>query len=488
MASIYRRLSSNNYSTFTTVGGATAANQLIEINLLTNIDAELVGANVTLLSIDSHVDGVETILTSIDGKLTSPLSVTGPLTDVQLRASPVPVSASIPGVATSANQTNASQKTQIVDGSGNVISSTSNALDVNIASAGTLPISGSVSVSNFPATQAVSAVSLPLPTGASTAALQTTGNSSLASIDSKLTSPLSVTGPLTDVQLRASAVPVSLTSVTGTDGAAEPTNALAVGGVTAGGIFKTFETNASGHLNISDGGGSITVDVATLPLPTGLQPSFSEFTISATGSNNYDNNISGYATLIVTVTGTWTGTLEWYGSVDGTTYVNLAAMNVLDFSGESQLFVTTNSTSRLDVSGFKFFRVKAIAVTGTATVIIGASNAQSIISQIQSSIFVANTSLPVTPSSSTGLAPATAAVTNVSSTVVASNANRKGLIIVNTTLTPVFLSFGAPAVANSGIMLVKGGTFVMDSFTFTTQNVRAIVASGTTTLSIQEME
>lgn len=35
-------------------------------------------------------------------------------------------------LATSANQTNASQKTQIVDGSGNVIASTSNALNVNV--------------------------------------------------------------------------------------------------------------------------------------------------------------------------------------------------------------------------------------------------------------------------------------------------------------------------------------------------------------------
>jgi hypothetical protein len=46
------------------------------------------------------------------------------------------------GAATSANQTNASQKTQIVDGSGNVIASTSNALNVQ--------------VENFPATQPIS--------------------------------------------------------------------------------------------------------------------------------------------------------------------------------------------------------------------------------------------------------------------------------------------------------------------------------------------
>lgn len=46
------------------------------------------------------------------------------------------------GAATSANQTNASQKTQIVDGSGNVVASTSNSLNVNVTN--TEPISGTV--------------------------------------------------------------------------------------------------------------------------------------------------------------------------------------------------------------------------------------------------------------------------------------------------------------------------------------------------------
>jgi len=53
-----------------------------------------------------------------------------------------------------------------------------------------------------------------LPTDASTSALQTAGNASLTSIDSKLTSPLAVTGPLTDTQLRATPVPISGTVTT----------------------------------------------------------------------------------------------------------------------------------------------------------------------------------------------------------------------------------------------------------------------------------
>ena len=79
-----------------------------------------------------------------------------------------------------------------------------NELIVDVTQSGAIPISGSVgvagsvSVDNFPATQAVtgtffqatqpvSATALPLPTGASTSALQTSGNASLTSVDGKLT-------------------------------------------------------------------------------------------------------------------------------------------------------------------------------------------------------------------------------------------------------------------------------------------------------------
>lgn len=149
-------------------GGATAANQVLELAQLTSINA----------------------------KLTAPLSVTGPLTDAQLRATAVPVSGSL----TVSGTVTANQGTSpwITNGSGY-----------------TQPVSGTF----FQATQPVSVLSLPLPSGASTDALQSAGNASLVSIDSKLTSPLTVTGSvttggLTDAQLRASAVPVSLTSTT----------------------------------------------------------------------------------------------------------------------------------------------------------------------------------------------------------------------------------------------------------------------------------
>jgi hypothetical protein len=207
-------------------------------------------------------------LSSIDSKLTSPLSVTGPLTDTQLRASPVAVSAAalpLPaGAATEATLSTLNGKVP----SGLTVTSTRLAVD------------------GSGVTQPVSASSLPLPTGASTSALQTTGNTSLASIDSKLTSPLTVTGPLTDAQLRASAVPVSLGSSPLPAGAATAANQateiaslssidskltspLTVTGPLTDTQLRASPVPISGTVTANAGSGTFAISAAALPLPSG---------------------------------------------------------------------------------------------------------------------------------------------------------------------------------------------------------------------------
>jgi hypothetical protein len=84
------------------------------------------------------------------------------------------------GVSTAANQTtgNASLSTIATNTTGlNSLTKNTGIVDAN-----TIRVSPATDV-----TQAISAVSLPLPSGASTSALQTTGNSSLSSIDGKIT-------------------------------------------------------------------------------------------------------------------------------------------------------------------------------------------------------------------------------------------------------------------------------------------------------------
>ena len=181
---------------------------LLKINADGSIDANVVvsasgGDNIAIS------DGTDTLAINADGSI----NVTGPLTDTQLRASAVPVSAtSLPlptGAATEAKQTQPG-----VDIGDVTINNTSGAGAVNIQDGGnSITIDGTVSVSGSVAvtgpltdaqlrasavpvsltsttitnTVAISAASLPLPTGAATATNQATEIASLSSIDTKLT-------------------------------------------------------------------------------------------------------------------------------------------------------------------------------------------------------------------------------------------------------------------------------------------------------------
>ena len=116
--------------------------------------------------------------------------------------------------------------------------------------ASAVPVSGTF----WQSTQPVSAVSLPLPTDASTSALQTTGNSSLSSIDAKTPSLSSGRVPvesnlvqgLTDTQLRASAVPVSLSSSPLPTGAATESTLVALSAKVVNGYsFHHSASNAT---------------------------------------------------------------------------------------------------------------------------------------------------------------------------------------------------------------------------------------------------
>lgn len=103
---------------------------------------------------------------------TGTLAVSGPLTDAQLRATPVPIS----GTITASNSANGatgsavpSQATQIGGSDG------TNLRAVKVSSSGVVSVDGSAS------TQPISAASLPLPSGAATSALQSTINTTLGS-------------------------------------------------------------------------------------------------------------------------------------------------------------------------------------------------------------------------------------------------------------------------------------------------------------------
>ena len=126
-----------------------------------------------------------------------------------------------------------------------------------------------ISVNNFPASQAVTAASLPLPTGAAT-------ETTLAAVNTKLANPLTVNVGLTDAQLRAAPVTMKLQGATNTvdtkalgvavvDGdVGIISNTVIHGRSTAGGgSFVDVKVNPSGALNVSIGDSALPTGAAT---------------------------------------------------------------------------------------------------------------------------------------------------------------------------------------------------------------------------------
>lgn len=85
-------------------------------------------------------------------------------------------------------------------------------------------------------------------------------------------------------------------------------------------------------------------------------------------------------------------------------------------------------------------------------------------------------------------APAAASVGVVSAQAVAVNANRKGCLLVNTSLNYISIAFGAnAAVLYSGITLnPSGGSFWMDAYSFSTEAINAIASGAASNLAVQE--
>lgn len=82
--------------------------------------------------------------------------------------------------------------------------------------------------------------------------------------------------------------------------------------------------------------------------------------------------------------------------------------------------------------------------------------------------------------------PTVVAVGTVTGLAVAANSDRKGLVLQNTSPREISLGLGVDAVLGSGITLVTGEAFVMDSFTFFTGLINAIAQAANSNLAIQE--
>ncbi len=80
-------------------------------------------------------------------------------------------------------------------------------------------------------------------------------------------------------------------------------------------------------------------------------------------------------------------------------------------------------------------------------------------------------------------------VDTTSTTIIAGNKKRRGLVLTNTGANPIFIGINQAAVANQGIYLVNGGgVWEMDNFTYTDKTIYGIAPAGASNIAIQEFE
>lgn len=138
------------------------------------------------------------------------------------------------------------------------------AVPVSLATAPTTPVTGTF----FQVTQPVSVASLPLPTGAATSASQTTGNSSLSSIDSKLSGTLSVTG--SSVGSSSGAVNVGQQTVNTTAVQISASSTVPTNGMLIGALSTNTASIFIGGSGVTTSNGAELLPGASLPFTCNL--------------------------------------------------------------------------------------------------------------------------------------------------------------------------------------------------------------------------
>lgn len=417
------------------------------------------------------------------------------------------------GAATSANQTTANTSLSAIQTSVASTAASAASIDSKITTTGNgikIDIQASI-----------------LPTGASTSGLQTSGNSSLSSILSALDVNLSTRSsestlsainnktPALGQSLAASSTPVVLTAaqiLTLTPRVlSTATDSISVQGVVSGSPVNVLEPldiiTAGSNITAQDTGSTTTTQFASQTVITGTPSTNSSVSLV----------LSSIQTIMIDITGTWTGTLSIEISSDNGITWQPRSVHVVGTAIFSSS-ITSNVVGSMNASAKTNVRVRATtAMTGTAII-------KFVESDNSSNMYIANSLKiidSVTPLSSTGLSikaastlpaftdtaavvtirdtvttktaltfntPASGTISTTSTQLFASNANRKGLFLVNSSVNIMSCAVGTTALASAGIVLYPGGVWNMNEYSFATGAINCIGSAAGTTWGGQEMQ
>lgn len=339
---------------------------------------------------------------------------------------------------------------------------------------------------------------LPLPTGASTSALQSTGNASLASIDSKLTSPIAVTGPLTDAQLRATPVPVSGTitasnTANGNTGAAVPAQATQVGG-SDGTNLRAIKVSATGVVSVDGSAttqpisgsvsvsnfpatqpisGTVTANQGTTPWVENVSQFGGSAVVTGTGASGAGIprvTVSNDSNILATQSGTWN-----INNISGTVSLPTGASTSANQTNGSQ------KTQIVDGSGTVQGPAQTITGTNYMPVVLAAS-ATSGAALVARSIQVAGSDGTNAQTLSTD-ATGKLNINNISGTVSLPTGAATEASLAKLTLTQGSMTSGQSGTLMQGAVTTTAPTYTTgqtDPLSLTTAGALRVDGSGST--------
>lgn len=356
------------------------------------------------------------------------------------------------------------------------VNNASGASAVNIQDGGnSITIDGSVSVSNFPATVAVTQSTSPwVVSGTVISNIGTTGGLALDS---------TVGGLLTNTQLRASPVPISGT-VTANAGTGNFTVVQATGSNLHTVIDNGTITTITNVVHIDDNGGSITVDGPLTDIQLRATPVPISGTIAATQSGTWNiNNISGTVSL---PTGAATeASLAKLTQTQGSTTSGQSGTLIQGAVTTAAPTYTTGQTSPLSITTTGLLRVDTSSATGTVTVNNGAGASAVNIQDGGNSITV-DGSVTVTQATGTNLhtvidSGTITTVTNLSQLAGNAISMNTGVRDAGTQRVTIATNDVVPVTDNGSSLTVdNSGTFAVQAAQSGTWNITNI--SGTVSL------
>ena len=431
-----------------------------------------------------------TSLSSIDGKLPAlvdgAVPVDGPLTDAELRAEAVLVSAeSLPlpdGAATAAKQDTGNTSLSSIDNKlpalinnrvpvdiGSPSINIGASVEVSNDAGNPLPVSdggGSLTVDDggssltvdgtvgISGTVAISASSLPLPGGAATSANQSTANTSLASIDGKTPALINGRQPVDGSGVTQ---PISAAALPLPTGAA--TSALQTTGNTSlSSIDGKLPTLQSGNVPVLVQNGQLEIanDVGN-PIPMGpaAMVAFSG-SGSALNTDLFSGDVSAYRGVSFQILGTFVGTVVFQASNDNLNWIGMGFFNI---GGTTSLVAAATASGGWygPLGGFSYFRLRISAYTSGTINASGNLLKESPVSSINTTGTFTSINASATSASTVFYTINSAATTN-GANIKSSGANFYGLSAMNTSASTKYIRLfnlaTAPTVGTSVPIMV----------------------------------